>query len=168
MAIYGQNLGWSEKSKIPDRLGFSGIKLEGNFYRCVRARAHLRALLTQKSCAVGMQYWGITTKVKLQCCIILYARWCTWKISTHIKRHECVNVCLLSSLFPNFQQCGFFQEIYLHWPHVNAHRDRAFLLKSWTHLNFFASTWVYAIIQPIAFLDFFHVTQLLHIDVILF
>ena len=27
----------------------------GNFFRCVRARANLRALMTQKSCAVGMR-----------------------------------------------------------------------------------------------------------------
>ena len=29
--------------------------LEGNFFRCVRARVNLRALMTQKSCAVGMR-----------------------------------------------------------------------------------------------------------------
>ena len=29
--------------------------LEGNFFRCVRARANLRALMTQKSCAVEMR-----------------------------------------------------------------------------------------------------------------
>ena len=27
----------------------------GNFFRCVRARANLHALMTQKSCAVGMR-----------------------------------------------------------------------------------------------------------------
>ena len=27
----------------------------GNFFRCVRARANLRALMTRKSCAVGMR-----------------------------------------------------------------------------------------------------------------
>ena len=29
-------------------------KLEGNLFRCLRARAHLRALMTRKSCAVGI------------------------------------------------------------------------------------------------------------------
>ena len=29
--------------------------LEENFFRCVRARANLRALMTQKSCAVGIR-----------------------------------------------------------------------------------------------------------------
>ena len=29
--------------------------LEGNFFRCVLARANLRAVMTQKSCAVGMR-----------------------------------------------------------------------------------------------------------------
>ena len=30
-------------------------QLEGNFFCCVRARANLRALMTQKSCVVGMR-----------------------------------------------------------------------------------------------------------------
>ena len=30
-------------------------QLEGNLLRCVRAGAHVRALMTQKSCAVGMR-----------------------------------------------------------------------------------------------------------------
>ena len=30
-------------------------KLVGNFFCCVRARVNLRALMTQKSCAVGMR-----------------------------------------------------------------------------------------------------------------
>ena len=30
-------------------------RLEGNFFRCVRARANFRAIMTQKSCAVGMR-----------------------------------------------------------------------------------------------------------------
>ena len=29
--------------------------LEGNFFRCVRARAHLRESMTRKSCTVGMR-----------------------------------------------------------------------------------------------------------------
>ena len=29
--------------------------LEGNFFRCVGARADVRALMTQKSCAIGMR-----------------------------------------------------------------------------------------------------------------
>ena len=34
---------------------FRANVLKGNFFRCVRARANLRALMTQKSCAVGMR-----------------------------------------------------------------------------------------------------------------
>ena len=37
-----------------ERLFRCRVYLEGNLLRCVRARAHLRALMTRKSCAVGM------------------------------------------------------------------------------------------------------------------
>ena len=36
----------------------------GNLLRCVRARAHLRALMTQKSCAVGMRYAKLRNHLK--------------------------------------------------------------------------------------------------------
>ena len=38
----------------------------GNFFRCVRARANLRALMTQKSCAVGIRNAIPRNQLKLQ------------------------------------------------------------------------------------------------------
>ena len=39
--------------------------LEGNFICCVRARANLRALMTQKSCAVGMRNATLRNHLKM-------------------------------------------------------------------------------------------------------
>ena len=43
-----------------------GLIYEGNLLRCVRARAHVRALMTQKSCAVGMRNAKLGNHLKLK------------------------------------------------------------------------------------------------------
>ena len=49
-----KNIGHHARLKENEHLFRYRAYLEGNFFRCVRARANLRALMTQKSCAVGM------------------------------------------------------------------------------------------------------------------
>ena len=48
-----KNIGHHARLKENEHLFRYRIQLEGNFFRCVRA--NLRALMTQKSCAVGMR-----------------------------------------------------------------------------------------------------------------
>ena len=50
-----KNIGHHSRLKENEHLFRYRAWLEGNFFRCVRARANLRALMTQKSCAVGMR-----------------------------------------------------------------------------------------------------------------
>ena len=40
------------------------LSLRENFFCCVRGRANLRALMTQKSCAVGMRYATLRNHLK--------------------------------------------------------------------------------------------------------
>ena len=46
----------------------------GNLLRCARARAHLRALMTRKSCAVGMRNAILRNHLRVHVWGIL---WCT-------------------------------------------------------------------------------------------
>ena len=52
-----------KKSLIVEQ--FQENYLKGNFFRCVRARAQLRALMTQKSCAVVMCNAILKNRLKL-------------------------------------------------------------------------------------------------------
>ena len=53
--IMQKNKGHHARFKENEHLFGYRAWLEGNFFRCARARANLRALMTQKSCAVGMR-----------------------------------------------------------------------------------------------------------------
>ena len=53
--IMQKNIGHHARLKENKHLFRYCAKLEGNFFRCVGARANLRALMTRKSCAVGMR-----------------------------------------------------------------------------------------------------------------
>ena len=50
--IMQKNIGHHARLKENEHLFRYRAWLEGNFFRCVRARANLRTLMTQKSCAV--------------------------------------------------------------------------------------------------------------------
>ena len=50
-----KNIGHRARLKENEHLFRYRAWLEGNFFRCVPARANLRALMTLKSCAVGMR-----------------------------------------------------------------------------------------------------------------
>ena len=50
-----ENIGHRARLRENEHLFPYRAWLEGNFFRCVRARANLRTLMTQKSCAVGMR-----------------------------------------------------------------------------------------------------------------
>ena len=50
-----KNIGHHARLKENEHLLRYRAQLVGNFFRCVRARANLHALMTQKSCAVGMR-----------------------------------------------------------------------------------------------------------------
>ena len=54
-----------KKTSIYFAIEFSLRKL---FFRCVSARAHLRALMTRKSCAVGMHNATLRNHLKLFFC----------------------------------------------------------------------------------------------------
>ena len=48
--------------------------LEGKFFPCVRARAHLRELMTQKSCTVGMHNAILRNHVKAVSLVLRLSR----------------------------------------------------------------------------------------------
>ena len=50
-----KNIGHHARLKVNENLFRYRAYLEGNFFCCARARANLRAVMTQKSCAVGMR-----------------------------------------------------------------------------------------------------------------
>ena len=53
--IMQKNIGHHARLKENEHLFRYQAQLEGNYLHCVCARATLRALMTQKSCAVGMR-----------------------------------------------------------------------------------------------------------------
>ena len=53
--IMQKNIGHHVRLKENEHLFCYRAQLQGNFFLCVRAGAHLRALVTRKSCAVGMR-----------------------------------------------------------------------------------------------------------------